>query len=74
MEETVIEVLKRSGWRWMGHVEGGRKVVVPVKTARNLIVNSTCEQGKFRCKDMVKKESNKIGQMQRILKMGISGS
>ena len=57
-----MEVVKRSSLRWMGHVLR-REDDEPVKRAWDLEVDSIRGKGrpKITWKDMVKKESSKVG-------------
>ena len=62
VEETVVEVIKKSGLRWMGHVLR-KEDNEPVKRAWDLEVDDIRGKGrpKIAWKDMVTKESCKVG-------------
>ena len=66
LKETIVEVIKRSSLRWMGHVLR-RDKDEPVKRVWNLEIAGKRERGrpKMTWKDMVKKESRKIGMDER---------
>ena len=66
LKETIVEVVKRSSLRWMGHVIR-RDKDEPVKRVWNLEIAGKRERGrpKMTWKDMVKKESRKIGLDER---------
>ena len=66
LKETIVEVVKRSSLRWMGHVLR-RDKDEPVKRVWNLEIAGKRERGrpKMTWKDMVKKESRKIGLDER---------
>ena len=66
MKETIVEVVKRSSLRWMGYVLR-RDTDEPVKRAWSLEFAGKREWGrpKMTWKDMVKRESRKIGLDER---------
>ena len=66
LKETIVEVVKRSSLRWMGHVLR-RDKDEPVKRVWNLDISGKRERGrpKMTWKDMAKKESRKIGLDER---------
>ena len=66
LKETIVEVVKRSSLRWMGHVLK-RDKDEPVKRAWSLEISGKIERGrpKMTWKDMVKRESGKIGLVER---------